>query len=351
MERPYLMLLVILGIFVPLGFGLERCFDRYGCFNDLPPFNPLLPLPQSPSDVNTKYYLYTRANRIRGEEEILDDNNAETLASSHFDISRNRTILISHGWTENSSGYFDWMLRLKDALLDKDNFNVILIDWEKGAKQIYEQSTANTRLVGVMTAELINFLIVQGGNSSDLIDRFYFIGFSLGAQVAGYAGSHLQTKYRRKLPRITGLDPAGPYFTGTDAKVHLDKTDAEYVDIVHTNMPLIGTSDHVGHTDFFPNGGSLHPGCLNELSDAVFTIGCNHLRSTEFYIKSVKEDCPNPWVGHPCSSYFSYWFGNCNDCGEDGCPLLGYRAEESKLHGAYYLRTGLENEDTLCPKS
>ena len=70
----------------------------------------------------------------------------------------------------------------------------------------------------------------------------------------------------RLLISFTGLDPAGPYFTGTDAEVHLDKTDAEYVDIVHTNMPLIGTSDHVGHTDFFPNGGSLHPGCLNDLS-------------------------------------------------------------------------------------
>ena len=110
--------------------------------------------------------------------------------------------LLSH--LENSSGYFDWMHRLKDALLDKDDFNVILIDWEDGANQIYEKSTANTRLVGVMTGELINFLIVQGGNSSDLIDRFYFIGFSLGAQVAGYAGRHLKTKYNISLPRITG---------------------------------------------------------------------------------------------------------------------------------------------------
>lgn len=33
----------------------------------------------------------------------------------------------------------------------------------------------------------------------------------------------------------SGLDPAQPYFQGTPIEVRLDKTDAEFVDIIHTD--------------------------------------------------------------------------------------------------------------------
>lgn len=32
-----------------------------------------------------------------------------------------------------------------------------------------------------------------------------------------------------------GLDPAGPYFENTDTKVHLDPSDALFVDVIHTD--------------------------------------------------------------------------------------------------------------------
>ena len=49
-----------------------------------------------------------------------------------------------------------------------------------------------------------------------------------------------------------------------DNAVKLDQEDAKYVDVIHTNLPLIGTPDRAGHTDFYPDGGSIHPGCLND---------------------------------------------------------------------------------------
>lgn len=49
-----------------------------------------------------------------------------------------------------------------------------------------------------------------------------------------------------------------------DNAVKLDQGDAKYVDVIHTNLPLIGTPDRAGHTDFYPDGGSVHPGCLND---------------------------------------------------------------------------------------
>jgi hypothetical protein len=38
-------------------------------------------------------------------------------------------------------------------------------------------------------------------------------------------------------------------------KERLDKTDAKYVDVYHTDAGALGTSLAIGHADFFPNGG------------------------------------------------------------------------------------------------
>ena len=95
---------------------------------------------------------------------------------------------------------------MKNALLRREDCNVILVDWSKGAKFPYLQAAGNTRLVGAQTAELIRFLISStSSGSASSTDRFYIVGFSLGAQVAGYAGSYLRAR-GMKLGRITGMN-------------------------------------------------------------------------------------------------------------------------------------------------
>ena len=90
---------------------------------------------------------------------------------------------------------------------------MILVDWSEGAKAPdYSQAAGNTRLVGAQTAELIRFLISSSGGSAGSIDRFYIVGFSLGAQVAGYAGSYLKNN-GVDLGRITGKDLFKTNFT------------------------------------------------------------------------------------------------------------------------------------------
>ena len=92
---------------------------------------------------------------------------------------------------------------MKDALLARENCNVISVDWSRGARFPYGQAAGNTRLVGAQIAELIRFLISSNSGSRSLANRFYIVGFSLGAHTAGYAGSSLRAR-GMVLGRITG---------------------------------------------------------------------------------------------------------------------------------------------------
>lgn len=76
-----------------------------------------------------------------------------------------------------------------------------------------------------------------------------------------------------------GLDPADPYFQGTDVRVRLDPSDAAFVDVIHTDGSNIlqlgfGTMQQMGHVDFYPNGGVHQPGCdadfMGKLSHTVW---------------------------------------------------------------------------------
>ena len=54
---------------------------------------------------------------------------------------------------------------MKDALLDREDCNVIVVDWFGGSRTLrYGQAAGNTRLVGVQVAELVEFLIFSSAD-------------------------------------------------------------------------------------------------------------------------------------------------------------------------------------------
>jgi dihydroxyacetone kinase DhaKLM complex PTS-EIIA-like component DhaM len=58
-------------------------------------------------------------------------------------------------------------------------------------------------------------------------------GFSIGAHAAGVAGSFIQEMNNgQKIARITGLDPAGIGFDEDRLQTVLDKSDADFVDVI-----------------------------------------------------------------------------------------------------------------------
>jgi hypothetical protein len=80
-----------------------------------------------------------------------------------------------------------------------------------------------------------------------------------------------------------GLDPAGPLFEGYDTSVRLDKSDADYVDVIHSNGEAIyvggfGIAEAIGHVDFYPNGGRAQRGCSNIVIGGLYDfIYCKFL--------------------------------------------------------------------------
>ncbi|NWH62257.1 LIPR3 protein, partial [Geococcyx californianus] len=145
-----------------------------------------------------------------------------------------------------------------------ENINCIAVDWKEGAKGTYISAVNNIRVIG---AEIAYFIKTLQNNFRYSPLEIHLIGHSLGAHTAGEAG--------RRIPgirRITGLDPAGPYFEGTPPLVRLDPSDANFVDVIHSNaarFPVVGFGMYntTGHLDFYPNGGSVMPGCTDLMAE------------------------------------------------------------------------------------
>lgn len=124
----------------------------------------------------------------------------------------------------------------------------------------------------------------------------HLVGHSLGAHICGFAAKELKKRRSKwEVQRITGLDPAQPCFKNVHSTMKLHKSDAPFVDIIHTNGKLLSeiglglpepiglifvhtlcihrvlcycenerTDEQfaLGHVDFYPNGGRSQPGCL-----------------------------------------------------------------------------------------
>lgn len=96
--------------------------------------------------------------------------------------------------------------------------------------------------------------------------------------MAGIAGKRVT---RGRINTIIGLDPAGPLFSVNTPSERLDSNDALYVEAIHTNGGALGSGigAPIALTDFFPNGGSVQPGCI--------TNPCSHLRAVDLYSESI----------------------------------------------------------------
>ncbi|XP_065342994.1 pancreatic lipase-related protein 3-like isoform X1 [Cloeon dipterum] len=340
------------------------CYGLLGCFHVSGKLAHLRSVPESPEKLETKFYLYTnggpetreqRSIGVEDEAEMLDYFSYQKLSLSHFDPTKPTKILL-HGYKGRGDGTN--ARRIRNAFLDRENVNVISVDWSNGAKgPNYLRAVANAELVARQMARLIVEMIALGANPKDI----HIVGFSLGAQVAGMAGGEVQ-KMGFKIGRITGLDPASFTFerAGLDADKRLDLTDAEFVDVIHTDGSLIwsdgfGLLAPVGHVDFYPNGGQDQPGCKDSYVGALTfqlrvlsaqnmnsTHLCSHARAVDLFIESLDPSCQ--FLAFPCPGLRQYGrdftHGNCFTCGDgSSCGEMGIKAPQRSGRGALYLAT------------
>jgi len=223
--------------------------------------------------------LFTRSNPTTAYRLLVNNNN--NLANSAFN-RQNPTKILIHGFTGNAQDRL--LIRGRNEYLARGNYNIISVDWAVlAAGPNYNAAVRNTRPVGQHIADLIEFLVRVG--NARLVD-FHLIGHSLGAHVAGFAGSSIRTG---RVARITGLDSANPQFNNVGPDGRLDPSDAVLVDTIHTDADRLGLREPHGHVSFYPNGGTrVQPGC-SWITDN-FNGLCSHSRCVDFFVHSIRNN-------------------------------------------------------------
>ncbi|XP_013100122.2 pancreatic lipase-related protein 2 isoform X2 [Stomoxys calcitrans] len=280
-----------------------------------------------------KFMLYTRKNPFKAQNLYLSDD--KRLRKSNFNFNYPLVIYL-HGFSESATGERQSSQEIKDAFLKTGNYNVILIDWSAmTAVPWYANAVENLPVAARYMARFIRFLVQKGFAAKNM----HLIGFSLGAEVSGFIGKQLQ-EWSILLPRITGLDPALPLFEDGSVNRRLSPSDAQFVDIIHTDGGILGNPEAMGHVDFYPNGGhALQPGCARqEIANNRWLgiLSCSHQRAWEYFIESVHY--PMAFPANRCEP--SKLFGTCRD-GGNGKAFMGYGADK-RLRGKFFLDTNGE---------
>ncbi|KAF7274634.1 pancreatic triacylglycerol lipase-like [Rhynchophorus ferrugineus] len=326
----------------------KKCYGIYGCFELSPPWTsenrPVSLFPNNLRDIEPNYFLYTRSNR---ESPLLIDVNEYEYVTSYGIDARKPIYVITHGYMEGGS--IHWIVKMAQKFLDLEDCNVIVVDWHRGSSPPYTQAVANIRLIGKMTAHLLSDIAAQNDNYT--MKHTHCIGHSLGAHLCGYVGYSLQEEFNLTIGRISGLDPAEPHFAKTGRPVRLDRSAADYVDIIHTDATQfitggLGMRESIGHVDYFPNGGNRQPGCektmaqfINDQKGSFFNgmkkyLSCNHERAHQIFIETINPKCS--FLSVTCTSYEDFLDGKCWGCGKYGAKCITFGFEGRKHYDKFY---------------
>ncbi|XP_021961516.1 pancreatic triacylglycerol lipase [Folsomia candida] len=272
------------------------------------------------SDVNTlKFYYFRNANEK--VEIVYGDTNS--LKASKLKKGRPTTLLIDGFLSSYPS---NMSVTLMESLVGenwgKSQTNVIVLDWGSmsgGHSPLLAGNlpyamyvlapivAANVPPVGVRVAEFVEFLRV---NKRIERKNVHIIGHSMGAHIAGNAGKYSNVVYT-PIGRLTGLDPANADTYPTSLVLY--KTDADLVDLYHTNRGGLGEArTGSGDLDVYINGGNNQPGCnFVEIVPGY----CSHSYSWKFYaatISGLKFGCPCSTTD-PAASPTCFCNPSCND--------------------------------------
>lgn len=231
--------------------------------------------------------------------------------------------------------------------------DVIVVDWGIGAKDVPNLMN-NYRLAGVAVALFMSRLSDSGlldFNNLTLVEPFLClfnelnvinlrnseqIGHSMGAHVAGFASK----KARGRVNSIVGLDAAN---VGDilDPRTRLDASDAEYVQIIQTEIFFIAMPAPIAHANFYPGGGMFQPYCGSDFE-------CNHMIAIDYYAESLTAT-QNQFYAQRCSSMDEMQADNCTTSESD--ILMGGIMPNRELRGIFRVPVNSASPFALGPLS
>lgn len=209
----------------------------------------------------------------------------------------------------------------------------LVLDTSPAFSRGYLSAAARVSPVAAQLAAFIVHLAKRGVPPAAV----HLVGFSLGAHVAGLAGRLVAVRTGSQVARITALDPAKPCFGRAAARrgASLARTDAAFVQAVHSSAGVLGLMEPVGHADVYVNGLGPQPECARAEG---LTFDCDHNVSWRVYAESA-------WRGgagmpaHRCRSW--------RELGASACSgrraILGYHCSNTS-RGIYLYKT---TEDDL----
>jgi len=140
------------------------------------------------------------------------------------------------------------------------------VDWEQEAEHIdYSKSIQEIRAVARAGAVILKDAIENGIDPKDI----HVVGHSMGCQMSSFIAKDFQDLTGKIIGRLTGLDCAGPLFENCSPAARIDKTDADYVEHIHTasgQLPALSMIEPVVDADFYINDGRNQPGCPLKVS-------------------------------------------------------------------------------------
>ncbi|XP_017787287.1 PREDICTED: pancreatic triacylglycerol lipase-like [Nicrophorus vespilloides] len=269
------------------------------------------------SDVTVFFYTQTNpTNPIEIKVEQFDG----FIKSDLFD-SRKDIVFTTHGWGGSHTSKTN--IFTKDGILAHYDVNVFVIDWFRPANEFYTVAKLSVPIVGKIMGNFINNLMEKNGIQARQI---VIVGQSLGGQLIGSIGSNMKVKPSA----LVALDPAQPlFFVDDDPDTRLDASDAEFVEVIHTNAGFLGFKSSIGHADYYPNGGGMRqPGCGPDILGT-----CAHYRAYYYYGEAL---LTSGFKAHRCDSYEKYQAGNCS---ENSVSYMGVYPVHNQARGDYYLNT------------
>jgi len=299
----------------------QVCYPVLGCFDHQEPYDCLgtRHLPTNPNTMTFEYRNYVTSSQYR----LLKYDDLDSISW----VAGNKILLATHGWHDSFNG---WLRETREFSFTQPNLTFIALDWRKEAEHMnYAVSIQEARLIARAGAMVLQSAVENGIDPSDI----HVTGHSLGGQLISFLCKEFQSLTGETLGRFTPLDAAGPVFDSCSSAARVDKTDATYVDFIHTDsgkLPALAMKEAVGDADFYINDGRHQPGC----PEVALDTNCDHQRAVRMWTSSFTEPC----IACPCQSYADLLSEQCDNCISQN--TVGYWSiKKSEQPTTYYIRT------------